>query len=393
MKLDAIFSLRLLKKVLYNIQRYPRSTNTEMDEEKVLISTYYEEICLHLDENNSTKLAALMTSVTSIVLPINAEIEGNNVNVFKHKSFQFNMDKSYLTSSNFIAERVQSMHDIIVSGNNLLVYGGAGIGKTVCIDVLAQTMSQTEKVKVASQLIEGVRSTAIGVVEERTSVSSTKTPNDTGKMVIFSDSESDEDSDSDSSVDSDRSVSKGYVQRGPVDMHFINPVALTFDNLFGTFTSGAKGWAAGALTTIVSRLISNSSGFGGMRKINIEQRKWIILDGPAAQSWTEIIEGCMDDKRELLLPNGDRFRLPQVMTLIFEMNSIEKLSPSFISRCGLSSLNQPQSQSTENSFWKMLVDSWLTKKQVDVPTLRPYISVLRGLLGRSYLQRLTLCMK
>ena len=127
-----------------------------MDEEKVLISTYYEEICLHLDENNSTKLAALMTSVTSIVLPINAEIEGNNVNVFKHKSFQFNMDKSYLTSSNFIAERVQSMHDIIVSGNNLLVYGGAGIGKTVCIDVLAQTMSQTEKVKVASQLIEGV---------------------------------------------------------------------------------------------------------------------------------------------------------------------------------------------------------------------------------------------
>ena len=242
-------------------------------------------------------------------------------------------------------------------------------------------MSQTEKVKVASQLIEGVRSTAIGVVEERTSVSSTKTPNDTGKMVIFSDSESDEDSDSDSSVDSDRSVSKGYVQRGPVDMHFINPVALTFDNLFGTFTSGAKGWAAGALTTIVSRLISNSSGFGGMRKINIEQRKWIILDGPAAQSWTEIIEGCMDDKRELLLPNGDRFRLPQVMTLIFEMNSIEKLSPSFISRCGLSSLNQPQSQSTENSFWKMLVDSWLTKKQVDVPTLRPYISVLRGLFG------------
>ena len=91
-----------------------------------------------------------------------------------------------------------------------------------------------------------------------------------------------------------------------------------------------KGWAAGALTTIVSRLISNSSGFGGMRKINIEQRKWIVLDGPATQSWTEIIEGCMDDKRELLLPNGDRFRLPQVMTLIFEMNSIEKLSPSFI---------------------------------------------------------------
>ena len=262
LELDSIFSLRLLKKVLYNIQRYPQSSKTEMDEEKVLISTYYEEIRSHLDENNSTKLAPLMTAVTSIVLPINAEIDGNNLNVFKHKSFQFNMDKSYLTSSNFIAERVQSMHDIIVSGNNLLVYGGAGIGKTVCIDVLAQTMSQTEKVKVASQLIEGVRSTAIGVVEERTSVSSTKTPNDTGKMVIFSDSESDEDSDSDSSVDSDRSVSKGYVQRGPVDMHFINPVALTFDNLFGTFTSGAKGLAAGALTTIESRLISNSSGFG-----------------------------------------------------------------------------------------------------------------------------------
>ena len=234
-----------------------------MDEEKVLISTYYEEIRSHLDENNSTKLASLMTAVTSIVLPINAEIDGNNLNVFKRKSFQFNMDKAYLTSSDFIAERVKSMYDVIVSGNNLLVYGGAGIGK-MRIDVLAQTMSQTEKVKVASDLLKGIDDTVIGVVEERTSVSSTKKPNDTGKMVIFSDSESDENSDSDSSVDSDRSVSMGYVHRGPVDMHFINPVALTFDKLFGVFTyaSGAKG-CAGALTTIVSRLISNSSGFGG----------------------------------------------------------------------------------------------------------------------------------
>ena len=55
--------------------------------------------------------SALMTAVTSIVLPINAEIDGNNLNVFKRKSFQFNMDKAYLTSSNFIAERVKSMHD------------------------------------------------------------------------------------------------------------------------------------------------------------------------------------------------------------------------------------------------------------------------------------------
>ena len=74
-------------------------------------------------------------------------------------------------------------------------------------------MSQTEKVKVASDLTKGVDDTAIGVVEERISVSSAKKPNDTGKMVIFSDSESDENSDSDSSVDSDRSVSKGYVQK------------------------------------------------------------------------------------------------------------------------------------------------------------------------------------
>ena len=98
LKLDSIFSLRLLKKVLYNIQRYPRSLKTEMDEEKVLISTYYEEIRSHLDENNSTKLASLMTAVTSIVLPINAEIDGNNLNVFKRKSFQFNMCEDSILS-------------------------------------------------------------------------------------------------------------------------------------------------------------------------------------------------------------------------------------------------------------------------------------------------------
>ena len=70
------------------------------------------------------------------------------------------------------------------------------------------------------------------------------------------------------------------------------------------------------------------------------ERVWIVLDGPCDQCQLEGLQTVLDDNRMLCLASGDRLTMSSQCRLVFEVDSLDHLSPGFVSQCGLVSFNQ-----------------------------------------------------
>ena len=86
-------------------------------------------------------------------------------------------------------------------------------------------------------------------------------------------------------------------------MHVINPLALSNNELYGSFDEGTHEWQDGVLARIMRTVCKDES----------PDQKWILFDGPVDTLWIESMNTLLDDNKLLTLLSGERISMsPQV---------------------------------------------------------------------------------
>ena len=89
-----------------------------------------------------------------------------------------------------------------------------------------------------------------------------------------------------------------------VQVHVINPLALSNNELYGSFDEGTHEWQDGVLARIMRTVCKDES----------PDQKWILFDGPVDTLWIESMNTLLDDNKLLTLLSGERISMsPQVL--------------------------------------------------------------------------------
>ena len=89
--------------------------------------------------------------------------------------------------------------------------------------------------------------------------------------------------------------------------------------------------------------------------MSVDERRWLVLDGPIDANWVESLNMLLDDNKALGLANGDIIRMTPNLRIIFEAEDVAVCSPATVSRCNFVAF-----QKQEDS-WKKVVKTWKKK--------------------------------
>eukprot|EP00899_Mesostigma_viride_P014884 jgi/Mesvir1/23397/Mv21091-RA.2 len=132
-----------------------------------------------------------------------------------------------------------------------------------------------------------------------------------------------------------------------VHVHTINPLALSNDEIYGSFEESTHEWSDGVLARIMRTVCKDESS----------DQKWILFDGPVDTLWIESMNTLLDDNKLLTLLSGERISMPPQVSILFEVEDLSQASPATVSRAGMIYLN------VEDLGWWPLITSWMERKR------------------------------
>ncbi|KAG7353523.1 dynein family protein [Nitzschia inconspicua] len=117
------------------------------------------------------------------------------------------------------------------------------------------------------------------------------------------------------------------------DMYYIDPKAISKDDLYGSLDGTTLEWTDGIFTNVLRKILDNQKG-------ESDRRHWIVFDGDVDPDWAENLNSVLDDNKMLTLPSGERLTIPPNMRIILEVDSLEYATPATVSRCGMVFFNE-----------------------------------------------------
>ena len=129
----------------------------------------------------------------------------------------------------------------------------------------------------------------------------------------------------------------------PVKIQSLNPKSVTMGELFGEVNKLTNEWTEGIVSNLVKEAVNALEGK------EADWKRWIIFDGPVDALWIENMNTVLDDNKMLCLNNGQRIKMPETCTMMFEVNDLRVASPATVSRCGMVYLEP------EHLGWKVLL--------------------------------------
>ncbi|CUE71257.1 dynein heavy chain, putative [Bodo saltans] len=125
--------------------------------------------------------------------------------------------------------------------------------------------------------------------------------------------------------------SKGHHPHyAPTTRFTVNPKALSRQELYGSVNVTTREWVDGILSHMVRSVCSAASVSEAA-----PHRSWVTFDGPVDALWIENLNTVLDDNKMLCLVNGERIKLPDSVTFLFEVQDLRAASPATVSRCGM----------------------------------------------------------
>jgi dynein heavy chain len=108
-------------------------------------------------------------------------------------------------------------------------------------------------------------------------------------------------------------------------------------------------------------------------------KRWVNFDGPVDAMWIENMNTVLDDNKMLCLPNGERIKMPDTCTMMFEVNDLVEASPATVSRCGMVYMEpvylgwEPIVETWAELMEEIISDKWLTFIAKSLMTAIKYI--------------------
>ncbi|KAA0178391.1 hypothetical protein FNF27_00240 [Cafeteria roenbergensis] len=110
-----------------------------------------------------------------------------------------------------------------------------------------------------------------------------------------------------------------------VHRYTLNPKSVKMGELYGEISRTTGEFTYGIVAKLVRDAVSDRG----------PDRKWIVFDGPVDALWIENMNTVLDDNKTLCLANGQRIKLPETLTMMFEVQDLAVASPATVSRCGM----------------------------------------------------------
>lgn len=107
-----------------------------------------------------------------------------------------------------------------------------------------------------------------------------------------------------------------------------NPKSISMTELYGDVNPLTREWQDGVFSSIVRDLVKQAAS-------GDTSRHWVVFDGPVDAIWIENLNTVLDDSKMLCLVNGERIRIPETISLLFEVQDLRVASPATVSRCGM----------------------------------------------------------
>lgn len=134
-----------------------------------------------------------------------------------------------------------------------------------------------------------------------------------------------------------------------------NPKSITMTELYGDVSPLTREWQDGVFSSIVRDLVKQAASG------NIS-RHWVVFDGPVDAIWIENLNTVLDDSKMLCLVNGERIRIPETISLLFEVQDLRVASPATVSRCGMVYVDEQ----TLDDGWTPILTKLSEEAQLDL---------------------------